>query len=382
MPSQGEVKRSTYLFTHVVLQPTTACNLNCAYCYLPDRNRSRRMTIEVAAAIAQSLETVPHLVTVLWHGGEPLACGLEKFRELLFPFHELRIAGRVQHSLQTNATLIDDGWCELFREERFRVGISVDGYERQNTSRVDWGGHTSYASAMRGTQALRRHALNFGVIAVVNQHNIDDPEGFYDFFLSLGCKQLNINVEEQEGLNRNSPSLMDAKVRQFWDRLFRQWRKKPQLRIREFDNVLGWMNTIAGTGFGNSVPRQPNLWPTVSASGDVVVVSPELMAAAPDEIKRFVVGNVLTKPLHEIVAASVGCGYVQEAISGFRRCRATCSYYSYCGGGEASNKYYELGTLDATETAHCRHTRKAVVDAVIEALAAELHESTLSQKEA
>ena len=83
---------------------------------------------------------------------------------------------------------------------------------------------------------------------------------------------------------------------------------------------------------------------------------------------QFVVGNVLETPLHEIVSAAKDANYVRDFFAGLRQCRSTCSYYSYCGGGQASNKYCELGRLDATETAHCRNTKQAVVDAVLEQL--------------
>ena len=352
-------------YTHVVMQPTTGCNLNCTYCYLPGRDKYRRMRPEVAVAVATAVRTAPHQITILWHGGEPLSCGIGLFRELLEPFRELRTEGRIQHSVQTNATLINDEWCGLFKEEGVSVGVSLDGYEKQNTSRVNWADGPSFSEAMRGIEALKRHGIEFGVIAVVNQHNISDPEGFYQFFLSLGCSQLNVNVEEKEGLNRNASSLMDEKVRHFWRGLFSAWRKQPQLRIREFDEVLGWMGTVAGSRMTPREIRRPNMWPTVSVDGEVVILSPELMAGTGEEHQRFGVGNVLAGPLDEIVTKGIHRDYVQEAFAGFRKCRAICSYYSYCGGGEASNKYFELGTMDATETAHCRHTRKAVVDVVM-----------------
>src|SRR3989442_573215 len=106
---------SAFPFEHVVLQPTTACNLNCCYCYLPDRLKSLRMPVEVAAAVASALRAVPHPVTVLWHGGEPLATGLDRFRVLVRQFSALRTEGKVRHSLQTNATLLTREWCEFLK---------------------------------------------------------------------------------------------------------------------------------------------------------------------------------------------------------------------------------------------------------------------------
>ncbi|MEV7238140.1 hypothetical protein AB0N06_30590 [Streptomyces sp. NPDC051020] len=43
----------------VLMQPTTLCNLNCSYCYLPDRKVSRRMSVGVAQAVATGVENGP-----------------------------------------------------------------------------------------------------------------------------------------------------------------------------------------------------------------------------------------------------------------------------------------------------------------------------------
>ena len=41
--------------TYVVMQPTTLCNLDCSYCYLPFRKVDRQMPVEVARAVAESV---------------------------------------------------------------------------------------------------------------------------------------------------------------------------------------------------------------------------------------------------------------------------------------------------------------------------------------
>ncbi len=41
--------------SYVVMQPTTLCNLDCAYCYLPLRASDNRMPVAVAEAVAASV---------------------------------------------------------------------------------------------------------------------------------------------------------------------------------------------------------------------------------------------------------------------------------------------------------------------------------------
>src|SRR6185295_2965033 len=59
----------------LVLQPTPFCNINCSYCYLPDRQSTRHMSLETleqtfAWVFAGGLARDPF--TLLWHAGEPL----------------------------------------------------------------------------------------------------------------------------------------------------------------------------------------------------------------------------------------------------------------------------------------------------------------------
>ncbi len=88
--------------SYVVMQPTTLCNLDCAYCYLPFRAVDRRMPVAVAEAVAAAVNpwAANGRFSVVWHGGEPLAAGREHLADLMAPF-----GPEVEHHVQTNATL-------------------------------------------------------------------------------------------------------------------------------------------------------------------------------------------------------------------------------------------------------------------------------------
>src|SRR5689334_9263270 len=123
---------------YVVMQPTTLCNLDCTYCYLPFRGEDRRMPVAVAERVAESVNPwaeraamADDRFSVVWHGGEPMAAGRRALAELMSPFTG------VEHHIQTNATLIDDAWCEFFAEHEIRVSVSVDGPASFNDQRVN-----------------------------------------------------------------------------------------------------------------------------------------------------------------------------------------------------------------------------------------------------
>lgn len=104
-----------FFLGQIVLQPTTICNLNCSYCYLPSRSKNLRMDNRLTERLAESIGDLKldYKIPLVWHGGEPLAYGLDHFVTLLEPLEGLRNEGRIIHCVQTNGTLINDRWCEF-----------------------------------------------------------------------------------------------------------------------------------------------------------------------------------------------------------------------------------------------------------------------------
>ena len=68
----------------VVLQPTTFCNIDCKYCYLPQRSEKNRMSLEVVSRAASevfSSSLFDGEVVFLWHLGEPLSVPIEFYEK-------------------------------------------------------------------------------------------------------------------------------------------------------------------------------------------------------------------------------------------------------------------------------------------------------------
>ena len=61
-----------------------------------------------------------------------------------------------------------------------------------------------------------------------------------------------------------------------------------------------------------------------------------------------------------------------EIAAGVEACRASCDYFGLCGGGAGSNKYWEHGRFDGTETQHCRYRIQLVADVVLDGMEAQL----------
>lgn len=351
--------------SYVIMQPTTLCNLDCSYCYLPHRALDRRMSMEVARAVASSVNewaaNAPRF-SVVWHGGEPLAAGREHLGALMAPF-----VG-VEHHVQTNATLIDDAWCEFFAEHEVRIGVSIDGPRPRSAQRILRGGNPSYDRIVRGIETLRRNGLSFAALCVVSDPAPGLAEELYAFFLDLDATVLGVNVEEQEGVNLRSNAHDDGRVRSFWAELTAAWRRDPRLEVREVEWALRYAGATLTGEQDALLPRRHDPIPTIAHDGRVVLLSPELAGFTSPTYGDFTSGSVLSTPLTELVARAARApqGWVAEFLSGVEACRASCAYFGFCGGAHAANRYFEQGRFDGTVTRHCRNSKIALLEGVLE----------------
>ena len=348
----------TDTYSLVVMQPGTLCNLDCSYCYLPLRRTNSLMSVDVATAVAHDItaQDNPKRVSVLWHGGEPTAVPIDTFEQLLTPFEELRHAGRIRHGIQTNATLIDDRWCELFTRYGFRVGVSIDGPKHTSAHRTDWAGRAAFDRIMRGIDRLQKAGLDPHVICVVTPESIADGAGIMRFLDEAGFTQIGFNIEEREGVNTGRPLVDPQAARAFWRQVIAYCRTSPRtFFIREFGNLSRHLQ-------GKPLPRRDVL-PTVAVNGDVTLLSPELAGMPSTEHHDFVVGNVLTTPIQHVLTHHHDTPYVAQFEQAVNACRASCSFWNVCYGGYASNKWAETGDFTTTETSHCRNGAQAVVRA-------------------
>jgi uncharacterized protein len=364
MPAYTGMRGIASVPSYVVMQPTTLCNLDCTYCYLPHRASNRAMPAAVARAVAGAVNdwAAGQRFSVVWHGGEPLAAGRDRLAALLAPF-----SAEVEQHVQTNATLIDDAWCEFFAEHEVRVSVSVDGPERLNHERVARNGRPSYDLIMRGVETLRRHGIGFSALCVVSRPEPGLATSLYEYFLDLGCDVLGINIEEQEGVNTRENAYPEEAVVGFWAELVAAWRRDPRIHLREVEWTLRYAGAVLDGTADEVLPRQLDPIPTVAHDGSVVLLSPELAGFTDPRYGDFASGNVLRTPLPEIICrAATGTPWIGEFLGGVEACRASCPYFGFCGGAHAANRYFEHGRFDGTETNHCRNSKMRLLEGVLQ----------------
>jgi uncharacterized protein len=362
----------------LILQPTPFCNIDCDYCYLPDRNSTARMSLATVRLAAERLRddglAGPEL-TVVWHAGEPLTMPLAFYEEAVEALREVfGPACNVSHSIQTNAMLIDDAWCALFKRHGIRIGVSVDGpsglHDAHRRTRTNRGTH---ARVLRGMARLRDHGIAFHAIAVVTADTFAQADAFYDFFVEQGVTELGCNYDEAEGLHQQS-SLTDHEPAHaaFVARLLaRSTAGSNPLRVRELAMALRLIAQPLpvyrwqGQDWPENAQTQPFALITVAHNGDFSSFSPELLGQPSAQFGNFILGNVATDSYFDSARSEPFECLWDAIVRGTRECERTCTHYGFCGGGAPANKLYENGDLGSGETLYCRTMFKRPFDAVL-----------------
>jgi radical SAM/SPASM domain FxsB family protein len=191
-------------FRTFILKVVNRCNIDCDYCYVfngPDqswRGLPVRMSTEVAHAAAQRIaeHAVTHRlakVDIVLHGGEPLLAG-RRHLEAILAILRNGVDAEIAFELQTNGTLIDHEWLDLFERYGVRVGVSLDGPPPANDRhRISHRGRSTTQAVLQGIEVLRsRPNLFAGVLAVVDLRN--DPVEVHNYLASLGPLMIDFNL--------------------------------------------------------------------------------------------------------------------------------------------------------------------------------------------
>lgn len=243
-----------------MLKPVGAvCNLRCKYCYYLEKKglypdaKNYTMSDDLLESFIEQYLNAQTMQEVMftWHGGETLMRNRSFYQKALELQRKYGRGRQIANSIQTNGTLLTDDWCKFFKDNNFLVGISVDGpphchdvYRRTRDDRP------SFYQVMNGLALLKKHDVEFNIMGVVNDYNVNFPLEFYNFFKSIDCRYIQFSaiVERVDGglAPWNVPS---EKWGDFLIAIFDEWVKQDvgTFFIQYFDSALAnWMGVSPG----------------------------------------------------------------------------------------------------------------------------------------
>jgi uncharacterized protein len=249
-----------------------------------------------------------------------------------------------------------------------KVGVSIDGPKHiTDRNRVYRNGKGSFEIIIKNIELLKKRNIEFSVIAVITDYSLDYADEIYDFFKQLGVKSLCFNMDEEDGINAKSTLTNDLKekYKSFFKIIFnRQLVSNDFMHIREIHGFNQAMLNVdlSNNSFYLGQMTQPLKILAIDTNGFFTTFSPELLGMKDDKYGDFNLGNVKTNSISSIVENEKFKKMFSEILSGIKKCKNECEYFSLCGGGAPSNKYYENNSFDTTETNFCLFSKKLLVD--------------------
>lgn len=363
----------------VVIQPTSFCNLDCDYCYLPDRQQRNQLSLDLLEPIFKRVFESPFLkanFTICWHAGEPLAAGIPFYEAAFAQIEELAAIYKPEgicfnHSFQTNGLLINQHWCDLFKRYPVHVGVSIDGpaflHDAHRKTRTGLGSH---AGAVKGIELLRKNEVPLSAIAVLTADSLDYPDEIVQFFIDQGIINVGFNMEETEGIHTHSSLQgkgIETRYRAFMQRV---WdlaaQAKGNLLVREFESICSLAYNNAR--LHNTDMNHPFRIVSIDHLGNFATFDPELLSMPSDHYGHFVLGNVVDQSFEQVCHTPKFQRMYQQIRQGVEMCQQSCEYFGVCGGGAGSNKYWENGTFASTETQACRYRIQTITDIALATL--------------
>lgn len=212
----------------ILMDPTSACNLQCTGCWAAEYGNKLNMTYdELDDIINQANELGTYFF--LYSGGEPLVRKADLIK--LCEAHP-----DCQFTAFTNGTLIDEAFAEeMLRVKNFIPAISVEGFEVDTDFRRGDGTFKKVENAMK---ILKTKKLPFGISCCYTSKNVEmiGSEAYFDQMIDWGAKFCWFFTYMPVGKEAVPELMVSAEQRSFMYDQVRKFRETKPLFTLDFWN--------------------------------------------------------------------------------------------------------------------------------------------------
>ena len=335
-----------------------ACNMECDYCYYLEKNKlyKDRKESKMSEGLLEcfidqyiNCQTTP-FVQFVWHGGEPLLCGIDFYRKALRLQKQYGYDREISNSIQTNGLLLNDEWCRFFKDHHFLVGISIDGPEKiHNHYRKNCAGRDTFKQVMHGIELLHKHGVEFNTLSVIHDYNVNYPIEIYRFFKDIGSRFMQFApIVERLGTREDELEILTAKDRpkdakmtswsvdpvaygKFYIRIFDEWVRRDvgQYYVQLFDATLAGM-----------VNEQPGVCIYAKTCGHALVMEHDGNIYACDHFvyPEYLRGNIQHDSMIGITLSNEQKRFGNSKRDGLPKQCMECKFLNLCNGECPKNR--------------------------------------------
>lgn len=237
-----------------LIKPASSlCNLACSYCFYADVSAHRECAsmgimdqTTVKALVDQALDFPCEQVNFCFQGGEPMMAGLAYFQNFISYVQSRKTTKTITYALQTNATMIDDDWIALFKENHFLVGVSLDGFlENHNRYRKDRKGKGTFKTVIHVIKKLEKAQIDYNILTVLTHELSKKPVELFQFYEKHHFQYIQLipclpTLEGNPRLDRQrlTPKDFYSFYQKFFDCWEASYQKGRYLSVTLFDNLI------------------------------------------------------------------------------------------------------------------------------------------------
>ena len=323
-------------FTLLIKPSGSDCNIDCSYCFYKCRasevgQGKQRMTYEVLEKLVKDyMELGFEMSGFAWQGGEPTLMGLDFYKKTVELQKKYGSDGQeVGNSLQTNAILLNDKWCEFLAESKFLVGISIDGpAELHDHYRLDFSGGGTHAKVLASLHRCKDAGVEFNTLTLINRLTGDRADDIFDFLVENGVRYLQfipcVELDPDTG-EVTDFSVTPEQLGDFWCRMFDKWYEygPRNVSIRDFDSILTYY--VTGRHTICTFDRQCSQYIVIEHTGDAFTCD---FFVEP----RWKLGNIFETPIEKLAVHPRKREFARAKKNLCNKC-LVCRHLPMCRGG-------------------------------------------------
>ena len=324
---------------NLLIKPaSSSCNLRCRYCFYYDVADNREVknygimnddTLE--NMVKKVFDDVEHTANFAFQGGEPTMAGIEffeKFHKLVEKYNTKKII--VNFSLQTNGTLLNKKWLELFKKHNYLIGLSLDGNkEMHDTFRIDSKGEGTFSKVLKAAKMMKKAEVEFNILCVVNKLIAQNGKLVYNFFRNNGFRyyQFIPCLDSLSCSEEKDYTLTAEDYGKFLDETFNIWYEDimsdKRISVRHFDN---YTKIILG--------EEPEACDMVGHCNMNAVLESDGSMYPCDfyVLDEFKVGNINESTFEELFKSEAEMRFLRTSLVVDEKCKV-CRYFKICRGG-------------------------------------------------
>lgn len=322
----------------LLIKPSSAnCNLGCKYCFYYDvaanrEHKSFGFMDETTSEqlIKKAMSAVTKQVTFAFQGGEPTVIGLDYFKRFVELVNKYKTTQNVNYAIQTNGTLLTDEFCQFFHDNKFLVGLSLDGpKEIHDLNRLNQYRKGTFKEVDKAAKLLNKHKVDFNILTVVTKVTVRYTRKIYNYFKAQNYRYLQfipcIN-------DFNDPELKPYNITpddygKFLVELFDLWYNDLvsgyQVSIRMFDNYVQMMMGLPPESCDMNGFCSVN--PVIEADGSVYPCDFYVL-------DQWKLGNINDQELPELMTSEKATSFLSTGHHYEDKCK-TCQYAGLCRSG-------------------------------------------------